>query len=357
MNTADFTALHRDLHRRRFLQVAGLTAMSLALANCGGSEETSGGGGASSDGDVLTSLKVGVDSDNFMTNMPLYVGREKGYFAEEGIEELEITITLDQFASALLSNSVSISHASTLSWFAAGTQSGEPIKWLGTLRDMEYLQLGVREGIESVDDLAGSKLTGGPAGSDNELNLKFILSELGVPESDVEIIPSDPGSDAWLAAVLSGNLDGALLFARHVKPLKDAGGMFLYQDKRAAPQDGFATLESFIQENQATVVAFMKGLIRTKQFYKDPSTRDEILQILVDNDLDVTEDLRASYGPELDQQSADGGFEVADMEAMVGRGIEVELIPEDLDWKEWVDLDPLWESQEANDLPRRPESI
>lgn len=329
----------------------GVSALALVLAACG--SDAGGATGEGGGGEVMTTLAVGVDSENFMTNMPLYVGQEKGFFAEFGIENVEVTVTGDQFVSALLSDSVDISHGATLDWFAAGEASGEDLRFLGTLRDSELLQLGVRPGIETPEDLKGGQVTGGPAGSANEANLRFVLGEIGLSEDDVEIVPTNPGSDAWLAAVLGGQLDGAMLFARHIAPLEDAGGSFLYQDLRAAPQDGFVTTQAFLDENEATARAFLAGLIKTKQWYTDPANKDEVLQIMADNGFDTTE-LERSYEPELGQQSADAGFELEDMDAMVERGIDGEQIPEGTDWNDYVDLDLLWAAQEDAGVERRP---
>lgn len=357
---------HRDAGTARLAAV--LAAAGLVLAACGGdggtadpaddetAAEEGGDDAAAEDGGGSLSLSVGVDAQNFMTNMPLYVGRELGYFEEAGISDLEITVTGDQFAAALLSGSVDISHTATLDWFAAGSQSGEPIRVIATLRDREYIQLGVRPGIESADDLRGGRVTGGPAGGDNENNLRFVLDELGLePGTDVEIVPSDPGSDNWLAAVLNEQLDGAMMFGRHILALEEAGGKFLYQETRDAPQDGFATTQSFLDDNPDAVAAFIEGLVATKQYYQDLDNREEILQIMRDNGFEVTPELEASYEVEIEQQSVDGGFEVAAMEEMVQRGIDQEKLPADFDWTEWVALDPLHQAQEANGLSPRPE--
>lgn len=358
----------REGRRGRTRLVVAVAAASLVLAACGGDGESADpaedGDATASDGDAATeegggdsiSLSVGVDAQNFMTNMPLYVGRELGFFEDAGITDLEITVTGDQFAAALLSGSVDISHTATLDWFTAGVQSGEPIRWIATLRDREYIQLGVRPGIESADDLRGGRVTGGPAGSDNENNLRFVLDELGLePGTDVEIVPSDPGSDNWLAAVLNEQLDGAMMFGRHILALEEAGGKFLYQETRDAPQDGFATTQAFLDDNPEAVAAFLEGLIATKQYYQDLDNREEILRIMTDNGFEVTPELEASYEVEIEQQSVDGGFEIAAMDEMVQRGIEQEKLPADFDWTEWVALDLLNQAQEANGLSPRPE--
>lgn len=321
-------------------------AASLVLAACGS--------GSGSGGDADSTLTIGVDSDNYMTNMPLYVALDKGYFEDAGLKDVEITVTGDNYASGLLSGSLDISYAPTASWFAAGTQSGEDIRWLGPLRDSEFLLLGVRDGIDTPEDLRGKKLTGGPVGDDNDANLRQVLDEIGLGPSDVEIVPTDPGSDAWLAAVLAGQLDGAMMFPRHIAPLEDEGGSLLYEEQRDAPQDGFAATADFINEQPEMVDGFMLGLLKAREFYTDPANQEEIFQIMEDNGFD-SDVVATAYDIELAQHSVDGGFEVDAMEAMVQRGIEREQVPADLAWLEWTDLDALWKAQDEMGLERRPD--
>lgn len=299
------------------------------------------------------SLKVGVDSDNYMTNLPLYLAIDKGFFKDAGLDDVEVTITGDQFASGLISGSVDVAYAPTLSWFAAGEQSGEDIRWMGPLRGSENLILGVREGIDTPEELKGGKVTGGPAGGDNDANLRTVLDELGLSDEVVEVVPTDPGSDNWLAAVLAGTLDGAAMFPRHVAPLKEAGGTILFQEQRPAPQDGFATTQEAIDARSAALDAFMVGVLKAKAFAADPANREEVFSIMEDNGFDraVVED---SWDLEVANYTVDGGFAVEDMEAMIQRGAELDLVSADLDWARWVWLDGLWAAQEELGLNQSP---
>lgn len=319
----------------------------LAISACGDSDAAGPGEGGDSN------LTVGVDSDNFMTNVPLYVAIDKGYFEEAGLGNVEVTVTGDNYASGLISGSVDISYAPTVSWFAAGEQSGEDIRWIGPLRDSEFLLLGVREGINDPSDLRGKKVTGGPVGGDNDANLRGVLSELGLSEKDVEIVPTDPGSDAWLAAVLAGQLDGAMMFPRHIAPLEENGGSLLYEEKRDAPQDGYATTGKFLEENAETVEAFMLGLLKAREFYTDKANQDEVFEIMEANGFD-SEVVKPAYDIELAQHSVDGGFDAEDMEAMAQRAIEREQMPEATKWHDWVALDALWAAQDELGHERRP---
>lgn len=337
----------RGLGKRRVWAFLLLLPL-LSVAACGGSGNVAAGKGGGS-----STLTVGVDSDNFMTNMPLYVAKDKGFFKEAGLGNVKITVTGDQFASGLISGSVDISYAPTISWFAAAKQSGADIRWLGPLRDSEYLLLGVRKGINTPGDLRGKKLTGGPVGGDNDANLRTVLKKLDLSPGDVDIVPTDPGSDAWLAAVLAGKLDGAMMFPRHIKPLEAAGGKLLYRQKRDTPQDGFATTKKFLDGNTDTVNAFMLGLLKARAFYTDVKNRDEVFKIMSNNGFDPSVE-KAAYNIELAQHSLDGGFDMADMKSTVQRAVDRQQMPAGTDWKSYLALDALWKAQDKLGLKRHP---
>ncbi|MGH9244947.1 MAG: hypothetical protein ACRD29_11645, partial [Acidimicrobiales bacterium] len=55
--------------------------------------------------------------------------------------------------------------------------------------------------------------------------------------------------------------------------------------------------------------------------------------------------------------SADGGFEIEDMELVLSELGAVGEVDPDIDWRSAMNLEPLWEAQEAAGLPRRPASL
>ena len=76
--------------------------------------------------------------------------------------------------------------------------------------------MGVREGIETAEDLKGGTITGGSLAGRNTWIMRQVLTKMGLdPDKDVSFVPSSGGSDSRLGALLNGSVDGASLFPRH----------------------------------------------------------------------------------------------------------------------------------------------
>lgn len=341
------------LSRRRVLQVGGLGALGSLLAACG----DSGGGGGGSEGGVASSINLGINNPNYATQLPIYVAQAQGFFEEVGISEFE-AITTDEYVAGLIGGSVDVTQGDTDVILGSAEESGAGLKWLGTYRGTEWQIMGVAPGIETAEDLKGGKVSGGQRGGRNEYVQSKILRELGLdPEKDVEFVAIGGASDARLQALLGGQIQAASVFPRHRAALEEAGGQFLHEELVDSPQEGMAAMGPWIEDNRETLVAYLTANLKARQYMQDLSKRDEIIATMRENDFEIPDDFVELYQVEIEQISPDGGFEVADMEELVRTQLELGLLPEGMDWREHVDLEPLWEAQEAAGLPRRPESL
>ncbi|MGX5771999.1 ABC transporter substrate-binding protein [Microbacterium trichothecenolyticum] len=76
--------------RRGLAAASVLTVAALALAACSGSEDSGDGGGGSEDFEPLTSIKLQLQWLPQAQFAGYYVAQEKGYFEEEGFDDVEI---------------------------------------------------------------------------------------------------------------------------------------------------------------------------------------------------------------------------------------------------------------------------
>ncbi|MBW9111073.1 ABC transporter substrate-binding protein [Microbacterium ureisolvens] len=76
--------------RRGLAAASLLTVAALALAACSGSEDSGDGGGGSEDFEPLTSIKLQLQWLPQAQFAGYYVAQEKGYFEEEGFDDVEI---------------------------------------------------------------------------------------------------------------------------------------------------------------------------------------------------------------------------------------------------------------------------
>lgn len=351
---------HRSwVRRREFLKLggAGILGVMVAAATTSGVYAQDKMPDMKNIKSNLKKLRFSTYNQNYIPAWPLAIARAKGYFEEVGFEEVEYILAEENIAG-MIGGSVDIAHHDTDQFLGASAASGTPMKIISVFRQKEFWIMGVRKGIESPADLKGAKISGGAIESRNTWIQKQILAKLGVPESDVEFVPVRGASDGRLQAVLGGQIDAASLFPRHEKGLVEAGGKFLHKELTDAPQESYATLQSFIDANEDAVYAYMLADIRARQWLFDPKNKDEAFTIARGFGFDIPPEFEAQYDVELEQLSPDGGFVSAEN---MDQFVEVQKmtgdVPKDLNWREYVDMRFVWAAQEALGLPKRPESI
>ena len=335
---------------------------ALLVAACGNqgggsssssTQATGTGADSAKQAPVKSSLVLGINNPNYATQAPIFIAREKGFFKQVGIKNVRI-ITTDNFVQGLVGGSLDISQGDTDQWLAAAAKSNKPIKYVATFRDKEWHIIGGKKGINSTADLAGKTVTAGERGGRNEFVIKSVLKEKGVDASKVKFVPLGGGSDSRLQALINGQVDGASIFPRHIAPLRKAGGKVLYQKLTAVPQEGIAVMGDWLQQNKATLVAYLTATIKARQYMADPAHEAEVVKIMRANKFELPQEFVDVYKTETDQLSKDGGFDPAQMDDLVKQEQGLDLLPASLDWRKYVDLDALYQAQKALGMPQRP---
>lgn len=360
----------RGLSRREFLRVGGATAAGILLASCAPTPTpvpptavppTAAPKAASLKAN-LTQVKVGYDNPNWSHHAADIVAREKGWFKEFGITDVS-DIIFDNSMTAIVGGGVDFTAADTDVVVEAHVNpaKGVDIWWLGTRRDKEDLLFGLAPGV-TIDSLKGSKapVSGGNVGSRNELLGKKMLRELGLdPEKDVTWITVGGGSDTRVVALKNGSLKGTTLQVRHRPMLKEMGGTMIYDKQRVIAQDGYVAMGPYIKKNAETLTAYMAGIIKAKLYMKDLKTKDEVIAILEKANFKFSQDFRDAYQSNIDNMSADGGFEIKEMQLVWDElaATNPPTVPANFEWRKGLNLEFLWKAQEYNGLPRRPASI
>jgi ABC-type nitrate/sulfonate/bicarbonate transport system substrate-binding protein len=341
-----------DVPRRQFLKMGG--ALGLILA-AGTRDGVFGQDAAMSN---LKKLTLGEFNPNYINQWHYRVALSLGYMQEVGIEEIE-TIISDEYMPGLIGGSLDITHGDTSSFLSAGEKSQQPIKMVSLFRDKEWWIMGVREGINSAEDLKGAKITGGQLDGRNTWVQRQLVIEMGLdPDNDVEWVPTSGGSDNRLQAIIAGTVDAGSVFPRHKAGLEAAGGKFLVEKLTLNPQEAFATMGTWEEKNADALNAYTLAEIRARQWLFDPANKDQAYKIMRDLGFEIPPEFEAQYQVELDQMSPDGGFESAEvMDKFVESLGETGDVPKGLDWRPFIDLTYVWAAQEKLGLPKRPASI
>lgn len=330
-----------------------------------GGEATDDGGGSSEGGDdaycadapdVLESITVGINNPNYATQLAVVIADERGYFADEGITDVEI-IETDEYIAGLIGGSLDIAQGDTDVLYGSAEASQEDLRYLGTYRNGEYQILGVAPGIEDPQDLVGKPVTGGDLEGRNTALIPKYLDALGVDPESVEMVPMGGNSDARLQALIEGTVAGASLFPRHRVPLEEAGGSFMYEEFEINPQEGVMATGEFIDNQCSTVIAFWNATLKARADMWDFDQAEELLELMRSRGFDIPDYFAELYDVEVEQVSEDGGFDAGEMDDLVAEQVDLGNLPADLDWRSYVDLRPLHAAQEAQGLPLNPESI
>lgn len=211
-------------HRTRIaVVVAALAASALALSGCG----DSGSNAAQQSGDSLTHLTVAV-SPNAPTSAPMYLGVEKGFFKQRG---LDIKLTVLQNGSVAIPQVLNGQTQFSMASFepaAQAVQQGLAIKLIGganvipTDPDTKYQGIIVRDGIKDLSQLK----TFAAQSTEPDPTQEMAVDKLGGDYKSLKLIavPFAQVGDA----VRQGNADAAMILEPFLSNALKAGGVKLF---------------------------------------------------------------------------------------------------------------------------------
>ncbi|MDO8213594.1 ABC transporter substrate-binding protein [Conexibacter sp. CPCC 206217] len=346
--------------RLRVAASLALVGSALVFGACG-SDDDSGSTAASTSAAGTTEatapaggkLTIGMNSPTYSTQMVTFVAKDKGFFRDAGIDDVEV-ITSDDYIPGLIGGSLNITQGDTDQLLLAALRSPKRIKLIANYRSKEFQKLAVAKGIDSAADLKGKTVTGGDRGGRNEAVVKQMLTSLGVDPRDVKLVPFGGGSDDRLQALLANKVQATNLFPRHDNALREGGGKFLYSRLVDVPQESIAATEDYIADNPELIDGYLTATQRARSYIADPANADEVIRIMRDNRFEITQDFIDTFPEEVEQISPDGGFSVRAMDDLITEEQRLDLLPADLNWREFFDLAPLWRVQRALGLPESP---
>lgn len=302
----------------------------------------------------VSKIRMADWNPNYAAQWSWRLAQFKGFFESSGIDEIDFFLT-DTYFPGLIGGSLDIAHSDVDVLFGSAAASGVPLKLMSIYRDKEWWIMGVGEGIETFEDLKGGKISGGGLGGRNTWIQRQILIQNGIdPDTDVEMVPMKGGSDGRMKAVIAGVLQGASVFPRHEKGLKDNGGKFLSARKVEVPQEGFITNMEWGAKNEDALYAWQYAELKARLWLHDRSNKEAAYSEMRAKGFEIPPEFEAQYETELDQISKDGGFSAESMDSFAQGVIDLGQVPGNFDWRDHVDLRFLHAAQDSLGIPRRP---
>jgi NitT/TauT family transport system substrate-binding protein len=196
--------------------------------------------------------------------LSLWVGKEAGYFDEQGLNVQMLLIRGGSLAVQLLVTGQSpIGLIGGTAAAYAYLQGNKEMVVISRLQNVMAYTLGAKPEIQKPEDIKGKKLAVSRFGSTSDFVAEYALKHLGLKKSDVTMIQIGLESDR-LIAMQRGDI-ALSVFSPTITPVVKKLGMRILLDleelKVPYLLTGHGTTRSFLQKNRAVAVKFMRASI------------------------------------------------------------------------------------------------
>jgi len=201
------------------------------------------------------------------TSMPFFVAKERGFFAEEGLDVELIVMQAIQTIQATMGKSTQFASATGSAVSAA--VSGADMKTILAVTDRPSFDLIVQPNITSVPQLRGKKIGTGGVGSLAEILTRRILLVNNVRPEEVTILATGPSHVTYLS-LKAKVIDAAPLQMPLTFTAQDEGFRKLVAagDVYQSVQGGLATTKLLLTEQPELVTKVVRAMLRAVRLIK-----------------------------------------------------------------------------------------
>ncbi|HLQ31944.1 MAG TPA: ABC transporter substrate-binding protein [Chloroflexota bacterium] len=197
----------------------GLLSLALALL-------LSACGSAAAPQAQSTKIVVGL-SQTIAQFLPAWVAKDAGVYARHGLDVDQRTAVATTIMASLLASELTLAVTGGPEILNA-TANGADLVMVGNLAPVAALKLIVADSVKSKDDLVGKKMGITRLGSTTHSNSRALFSRIGLnPDKDVSYVQLDNAANE-AAALISGQISGALLAPPENTKLDGQGFHVLY---------------------------------------------------------------------------------------------------------------------------------
>jgi NitT/TauT family transport system substrate-binding protein len=322
------------MRTRRWATAAAVGVCLFGMTACGGSDDDEGGG--SGGGGELTTVKVA--GAPTVARGPLFVGKARGFFEEEGLKVEEVMVESTSAVTAAVTSGDVQFGAGTLDGAILAVSNGVPLKVVAPVlanpapesetSDDTSITLLVAEDspIREPKDLEGKTIAVNQLGGLFEVTIRATAARLGIDASTLEfrVLPFAEGVQAMLA----GKVDVTASVEPFTTSATGSGGRRILNifpfDPREQPEwlSGiYYTSEAYLNENRDVVERFARANAKANEYVtKNPDAlRGAIPKFTEIDEAVAREMVLPGFPTEID---------MAAVEAMADTLLEYDLIKE-----------------------------
>ena len=205
---------------------------------------------------------------------PFYIARDRGYFAEEG---LEVDLQAAGGSSAAIQQVLAGNADAALpspGAFLNAVSRGHDLKWVFSYQYANIFTLvtPAGSGISSIKDLAGKKVGVSELSGGEVPLVRAVLREAGLEEGKtVKIVPVGEGSALTIRALKTGQVDAYSSSLFDVAAIKAAGvdlDVILPRDVQNYPSNGIVTTARTLEEKRDQIVGLARAVAKAIVFSK-----------------------------------------------------------------------------------------
>lgn len=214
--------------------------------------------------------------------LPLYAGRDKGYFRGENLDIDVYTLsTGDKMTVALIGGSVDIA-SYTPDPFMRAMEKDAPIKIFMGHSNVPVYSLVVRVDINSYADLKGKRIGVSNLKASDAYITRKMLAANGLQERDYVLIQAGSSSER-AAALRAGSVSGTLIIPPFDQRVVDEGYKRLDVTSNVIERYTWlshAVREDWARANRPTMLAFIRAWVRGTRWAYDPRNKSESIKLL-----------------------------------------------------------------------------
>ncbi|HLG74143.1 MAG TPA: ABC transporter substrate-binding protein [Chloroflexota bacterium] len=257
-------------------------ATMAVLAGCGGaappvSSSTLRSAAPSASGALLP--VKGAYTNIVAAGGPLWVAKEQGFFAQNGLDVSLASLPGSAHVPALLSGELQLASVGPTE-LAAADLEGANVVAVASSADLPTFSLFADKKYSSVADLAGQSVGVTAIGSSSDAVAHLFLSKFGVLDK-VKITPAGGTSTTILAALKQGVIAGAIL-AQPTGAASRAGYVELVNGvKLGVPfaQGDIIVTRAYAKEHPDVVKSYLRAYVQAWRFASDPANKAAMVKI------------------------------------------------------------------------------